>query len=107
MKLTTLPITIDADSIAAGLLDMFDDEERTVLRFGMLPRRHMDRLARAFRSRFLVLAKSPLKGDGDEYIAIVDSDNYPRHFTFSMTKLVNEAVHAVVVAIYRRVDLVV
>ena len=36
-QLREAPFTIDAAKIAEGMLEMFDDNERVALRFGMLP----------------------------------------------------------------------
>lgn len=104
-KMRTLPITIDADAIAAGLLEMFTDDERTVLRFGMLPAKKMEILQKqmeaSFRERFTFdtgdQCTARVKRDGDAH-EIVD---------FSMSRLVSEAVHEVCLALYKIGDLVV
>lgn len=104
-KLRTLPLTIDADKIAEGLLEMFTDDERVVLRFGMLPAQKMEILQRqmesSFRERFTL-------DTGDQCTAYVKRDGDTREVVeFSMKRLVSEAVHEVCLALYKIGDLVV
>ena len=50
--LRTVPFTIDADAIAEGLLEMFTDNERVVLRFGMLPAEKMECVKSSLERKF-------------------------------------------------------
>lgn len=114
-KLQNAPFTIDAEAIAEGLFEMFDENERVALRFGMLPAEKMRIIEQALREKFLSVSKRTtpedygsleVKWDGDTYVAVT---NIPgRTFVeFSMKKLVNEATHAVCLALYGIGDLVV
>jgi hypothetical protein len=112
--------TIDADKIAEGLLEMFTDDERVVLRFGMLPAEKMESLKRIIRERFEgeatmeIHPKTTLGGmltwDKDSHTAYAKrADGRPGVdiIDFSMNKLVAEAVHEVCLALYKIGDLVV
>lgn len=104
-KLRTLPLTIDTDAIAAGLLEMFTEDERVVLRFGMLPAQKMEILQKqmeaSFRERFTL-------DTGDQCTAHVKRDGGTSEIVdFSMKRLVSEAVHEVCLALYKIGDLVV
>jgi hypothetical protein len=103
-KLREAPITIDADAIAEGLLEMFTDEERTVLRFGMLPAHHMERLERALRNKFEEYAAYR---DGEECVAMLKDDQDKAFVRFRMDALVREAMRKVTLALYDIGDLVV
>jgi hypothetical protein len=67
-KLTNAPFNIDADAIAEGLLEMFSEEERVILRFGMLPAEKMRVLEQALLEKFLAgsTARTP-----EDYGALV------------------------------------
>lgn len=106
MKLKTLPIEVDARAIAEGLLDMFDDEERAILRFGMLPAVKMEILQEQFDAKFRSLASYQLDESGDQFTAVLNPP-HPRYVDFSMKALVREAVHAVCLELYAIGDLVV
>lgn len=98
-------ITIDPDSIAEGLLEMFDEDERTVLRFGMLPAAKMEALQRILEAKFR--EDFPNSGTSDRLVAVMQVPGLPRHHEFSMKKLVAEAVREVSLALYKIGDLVV
>lgn len=101
--LRTAPFTIDAQAIAQGLLELFSEQDRTVLRFGMLPAEHMRRVETALCEKFL---ENAISKDGDQFIAIC---NIPgkRFNEFSMSKLISEAMREITLALYDIGDLVV
>lgn len=103
MKLQTLPVEVDAEAIAMGLLDMFTDDERVVLRFGMLPAGKMECLTKALREKFETIA-----GETETpgvFASWVDGER--RRVEFRMDRLVNEAVHEVCLQLYKHGELVV
>lgn len=100
-SLTNAPFTIDATAIAKGLLNLFTEEERTVLRFGMLPAEKMNACVRMLREKFLETATS--KG-GDAFTGI-RADGHC--VDFSMKRLVAEAVHEIALELYAIGELVV
>ena len=103
MKLQTLPVEVDAENIALGLLDLFDDDERTVLRFGMLPAKKMECLQKSFREKFETIAgETDTPGVFRSYLPAER-----RSVEFRMDRLVNEAVHEVCLELYRHGELVV
>lgn len=53
MLLKTVPFEIDVPKIAQGMLNLFDDDERVVLRFGMLPAAKMALLKKSLEAKFL------------------------------------------------------
>lgn len=101
MKLQTVPFDIDTQKIAEGLLDLFTEDERIALRFGMLPAQKMESVQRLLRNKFLEHATSK---DGDLFTAVTPTG---RHIDFSMKKLVNEAMHEISLVLYGIGDLVV
>jgi hypothetical protein len=103
--LCTAPFTIDAEALAAGLLELFDDEERVVLRFGMLPALKMESVERMLREKFTENCTGP--SDGDQFSAWTNNPGERRVVEFSMKKLVSEAMHEISVALYKIGDLVV
>ncbi len=108
-KLRTLPVTIDADKIAEGMLEMFTEEERTVLRFGMLPAKKMEILEKQIRESYR--EKLGITSDDDNQTAMLKG-NHPNpeahdFHEFSLNKLVSETVHEIGLALYKIGDLVV
>lgn len=107
-RLRTAPFDIDPQAIAEGMLEMFSDEERTVLRFGMLPYEKMQVLDKCLREKFMELCRTDPSGD-DAYAAWCKDEHTggPSVVDFKMSKLVSEASHLVSLAIYKSGDLVV
>ena len=103
--LTTVPFTIDADAIAEGLLEMFDENEKVALRFGMLPAQRMEVVRNCLRDRFLENCRG--LATEDQYVAFIETETKRRFIEFSMKKLVHEAEHLVCLALYEIGDLVV
>lgn len=104
-KLNTLPVTIDTEAIALGMLDMFDEDELEVLRFGMLPAEKMEVLERSLREKFETMA---VQEKGDMYNSVIWGENGEvRIVGFDMKELVKEAMREVTLALYRHGDLVV
>lgn len=102
-KLRTAPFSIDPAAIAEGLLEMFDDNERVALRFGMLPAEKMRVVEDALRNKFLENSRGKIEGDSFTYICEATHEVGD----FSMKKLVNEATHEIVLAMYAIGELVV
>ena len=104
MRLKTLPVDVNAKAIASGLLAMFDESERAVLRFGMLPAAKMECLEKQLGAHFRALGTDC--GDGDKFFAILKAPN-ERCREFSMKALVSEALRAVTLELYAIGELVV
>ena len=114
VKLRELPVTVNVTKMAEGLLGMFTDDERTVLRFGMLPASHMERLEKLLREKFEGLGKHPrdvwpLSSIADENYGDDDrlSTVNGEITEWNIRKLVSEAVHEITLGIYEIGDLVV
>jgi len=113
VKLQELPVTINVTKMAEGLVEMFTDEERTVLRFGMLPAKKMECLETQLREKFEELGRHPR----DVWPLAMITETYPETARVStvngkveewdIRKLVSEAVHEITLGIYSIGDLVV
>jgi len=98
-----LNISVDVESLAARFLDLFDENERAALRFGMLPAEKMTVLETQLRNYFAgVAGVSP---DHTGTLLCAPGDGHP--FDFELTDLVHEVERAVTLEIYRIGDLVV
>jgi hypothetical protein len=104
--LRTVPFQIDAEAIALGLLDMFSDDELTVLRFGMIPAVWMERTRAALNEKFRSVSTNPT-GTCDECTALCEYEDHRRLIDFSMLKLLDEAQHEIALALYKHGNLVV
>lgn len=51
-------IKINVDAIAEGVYDLFDEEDRTVMAFGMIPSKRMEPVERAIKEKVLSAARS-------------------------------------------------
>ena len=89
-------------AIAKGLLEMFTDDERVILRFGMLPAAKIRLVQDEFEARFRSMGAS--FAEGDKLVAYCKDREI---IEFSMKELVSEAVHEVSLELYRIGDLVV
>lgn len=114
ITLRELPVTINVSAMAQGLLDMFTEEEKTVLRFGMLPAARMEAVERSFRERFNELGRHPKDVWPQSLIAHTEygpacrvSMVHGEVTEWSIDKLVSEAMREVTLAIYAIGDLVV
>jgi hypothetical protein len=114
VKLRELPVTVNVSAMAAGILEMFDENERTVLRFGMLPAKKMELLEKNLREKFDELGKHPadvfyLSGvareewNEDDRLSTVNGEVTE----WNLRKLVSEAMHEITLGIYAIGDLVV
>lgn len=105
IKLSTLPVTIDADKIAKGVIRMMeeagDDESLTVMKFGMLPKKWIDMIEEQMRASFR--EKLMLVGGKDERTVIYDG----QIVTFSFDELIQEALHEICLALYSNTEMVV
>lgn len=111
VTLRTLPITVDAQAIAKGLLELMSESERTGVRFGLLPARVMTALKRRvdafFRERYAISPKLPTSdADPDAYLynAYLTSGEVVE---FKLPELVDEIVRAVTLALFEQVPMVV
>lgn len=102
----TAPFTIDAPAIAAGMIELFTQDEKDILRFGMLPAEKMESLRRAIERRFSQTEHAIVRNN-DEYICVHETPTRRNIITFSMKKLVAEAMHEITLEIYKIGDLVV
>jgi len=114
VTLHELPVTIDVSAMAQGILDLFTDEERTVLRFGMLPAQKMESLERLLREKFDGLGRHPKDVWPESLIATTAYGPDARVSTvhgdtteWDIGKLVREATHEITLALYAIGDLVV
>lgn len=114
VKLRELPVTINVTKLAEGLLGLFTDEERTVLRFGMLPAKKMEALESQLLDKFEGLGRHPR----DVWpLSLIATAVYPDTARVSsvngevtewdIRKLTAEAVHEITLAIYAIGDLIV
>lgn len=102
VRLREAPVTINVSKMAEGLLAMFDDDERTILRFGMLPATKMEILNKQLEAHFretLFLGRA-----GNEHDVFFSEHGY---LTINMRKLVSEAAHQISIGLYEIGDLVV
>lgn len=114
VTLRELPITINVSAMAQGILDLFTDEERTVLRFGMLPAEKMRVVEQRLREKFDGLGRHPKDVWPESLIAHIEYGPACRVSTvhgevreWSIDKLVSEATHEITMALYAIGDLVV
>jgi hypothetical protein len=90
------------------MLDLFTDDERVVLRFGMLPAEKMRCIEQSFRERVLAIGSVRPLVTEDRFVAVMADDHPgPRFIEFSLKELVSEALHEISLAIYKIGDLVV
>lgn len=108
VTLKTLPVTINVTQLAAGFLDLFTDEERIILRFGMLPAGKMQILENALNEKFRSAYGLPETG-GDSFTATLrlEPNGDFQCIDFSLNELINEAVRVITLALYEIGDLVV
>lgn len=102
VRLREAPVTINVSGMARGLLEMFDKQERVVLRFGMLPAKKMEILEKQLTEYFretLFLGRS-----GNEHEVLFTEHGYR---TINLKQVVREAMHEITLAIYQIGDLVV
>ncbi len=114
IKLRELPVSVNVTKMAAGIFDMFDEDERTVLRFGMLPAKKMELLQKNLREKFDGLGKHPRDAFPLSVLAGMDYADDTRFSTvdgkfreWHLDKLVSEATHEITLGIYAIGDLVV
>jgi len=118
ITLTELPVTIDVKPLASGLLELFTQEERDILRFGMLPAAKMELLTKQLREKFDSLGRHPSKVydqsviaetayDKDDRMSRVEGAGDLNIVEWNLGRLVREAVHEISLELYRQGDLVV
>ena len=100
-KVENTPFTIDAAAIARGMLDLFSEDEKVVLRFGMLPAKKMQSLEEALRRKF----SEGTDGNSDELVAIGEESRQAWHY--SLEETVSKAMKEITLEIYKIGDLVV
>lgn len=101
-------LKIDTASIASGMLTLFDESERTVLRFGMLPAKLIELLQDNVRKQIIKLLNWP---DGHDVIELSGLKRDDQVFTdfgrLSLKQIVSDVVHEICQEIYKRGDLIV
>ena len=114
VKLRELPVTVNVTKMAEGLFALFTDDEKTVLRFGMLPAKKMACLGKQLREKFGKLGKHPREVWPESMIAAESYGEDARLSTvdgevteWDMGKLVSEATHEITLGIYAIGELVV
>lgn len=98
-------IRVNVREIAAGMLKLFSDEERDILRFGMLSATVMDRLRAQLTAHFR--QKFEIPDTEDWLLAIHSTPTTPRAHEFSLDQLVRQIEHGVCLELYKIGDLVV
>lgn len=117
VKLHELPVTVNVSALAAGILDLFTEDERVILRFGMLPAKKMEILEKQLRDKFEGLGQHPTKVwplsmisesyGPDDRLSMVGGAVGGAVREWNIRKLVSEALHEVTLGIYAIGDLVV
>ena len=114
VTLRHMPVKVNVTKMAEGLLEMFSEEERTVLRFGMLPAKKMEVHQQQLREKFETLGRRPRDVWPKWLIATTNYHDDVRVSTvngeiteWNITKLVSEATHEITLALYAIGDLVV
>ena len=114
VELQELPVTVNVTKLARGVFDLFTEDEKTVLRFGMLPAKKMELLETQLRDKFNGLGKHPREvwpkstSGGESYTEDTRMSSVDGTYTeWHLDKLVSEAMHEVTLGIYRIGDLVV
>jgi len=113
VKLRELPVTVNVTKMAEGLLNMFTEEERTVLRFGMLPAKKIECLETQLREKFDRLGKHPRDVwpqsliaetyGADDRVSTVNG----KITEWNLRKLVSEATYEICLGLYAIGNLVV
>ncbi len=106
MIMRELPIEMDAEKIAEGLLEMFTEEERVALQFGMLPAKMMEILEKQIRTRLRKTLK--ITGSDDIQCATLKGSLNPKIIRkFSVNGLISECLCEICLALFKIGDLVV
>ena len=101
------PVTFDAPALAQGLLALFTQEERTILRIGMLPAAKMESLTRSLTAKFQAMGE-PLDPDNPADPIRLSWDPAQRKtIEWDTARAVRDIVHQVTLEIYSIGDLVV
>ena len=108
VRLRTLPVDVNVTKIAAGMLRLFTEDERLMLRFGMLPAEKMRVLERILDEKFRRDYRLP-PSDGDAFCAMLrlKPESGFEFIDFSLRALINEATAAITSELYQIGDLVV
>jgi hypothetical protein len=108
VRLRTLPVDVNVTKIAAGMLGLFSEDERLILRFGMLPAEKMQVLDRILDEKFRRTYRLPPSG-GDAFCAMLklNPESGFEFIDFSLRALIAEATAAITLELYQIGDLVV
>lgn len=108
VRLRTLPVDVNVTKIAAGMFRLFTEDERLMLRFGMLPAEKMRVLDRILDEKFRREYRLPSFG-GDAFCAMLrlKPETGFEFIDFSLRTLINEATAAITSELYQIGDLVV
>ena len=108
VRLRTLPVDVNVTKIAAGMLRLFTEDDRLMLRFGMLPAEKMRVLDRILDEKFRRDYRLPPFG-GDAFCAMMKlkPESSFDFIDFSLRALINEATAAITSELYQIGDLVV
>lgn len=111
MKHIPLPLAINYEALAKGFLGLFDEDERTVLRFGMLPAKKMEVLERELKEKILGQDSVQPNGSSKDFIWISTdhqrADGYEDVIEFNIDRVVSDIAHNVSLELYKIGDLVV
>lgn len=101
-------ITMDVEKLAEGVYGLFTEEEKDILRFGMLPAKKMELVEKDFRRKFLESSyELEDVGDDRKEESHFSYDSEGEMVVFNMNRLVSEAMHKLTVELYRIGNLVV
>lgn len=108
VRLRTLPVDVNVTKIAAGMLRLFTEDDRLMLRFGMLPAEKMRVLEGILDEKFRREYRLPPSG-GDAFCAMLrlKPEIGFEFIDFSLRALINEATAAIISELYQIGDLVV
>ena len=105
MKITLreLPVEIDVALMAEGMVAMFSEDEKAILRFGLLPAETMEVLKTELQRKFAKLGSPIYETDDDIRLSRVQGEFHE----WRLSSLVSEAMREITLGIYAIGELVV
>ena len=113
VRLRNLPVTINVTQLSQGFVQLLNEEELVILRFGMLPADRIEILEKQLRDKFEELGSHPHDVwplslitetySADDRVSTVEGEVRE----WNIQKLVSEAVHEISLGIYANGNLVV
>lgn len=106
-KFEMIKVSADIKPLAAGLMKLFTDEEKAILRIGMLPHRIMDSFEKNLRAKFSEDFNQTDPTAKLEKLIPVDGPELFETIEFTINEIVGEITHELSIELYRTGDLVV